>query len=415
MKNLWRGVLVFLLVLLLCLMLVSACSGDDDDDDDAADDDDDTADDDDDDTADDDDDDDTADDDDDDDDDTFPPEEQDPFISKGLILPPDSLECIPEETGIPQLNCNHHGSAVAMLPGGTMAAVWYHGVAEKSPDSRIVWSKVEQGKEDWTWPEVLYDDPGRAEGNPTLWIGEDGTYYVFFVTIFGDGWPQSKVRLVRSFDDGVSWTSPLMLRNEYCWMTRHRPLRLSNGELLLPLYNECLAIPVYMRSADDFNTWTMEPHTDLDYFLAHMGQIQPALVLLDEGRIAAITRDGLPTNRIKRATSDDQGYTWTASLMTDLPNSGTSVDQVRLLDGHVVAVFNNSPEHRFPLSVALSHDGGESFFVIKDINNECESPPCSYSYPSIAQNTEDGTIWVTYSYGRGTIGWVHFNEAWIIE
>jgi len=412
-----------LFVLVACGALLMSCDDDDDDNDnddnDVADDDDDVVDDD---TTDDDiddDDDDTGDDDttdddtgDDDttDDDTTP---QDPLYEKGMILPPDSLECYPE--GAPPTNdCNHHGSAVAVLPDGTVAAVWYHGYREKSPDARIVWSLYDADADEWSWPEVLYDDPGRSEGNPTLWIDEDGVYYVFFVSIYGDGWNQSKVRLITSTDDGATWSDPVMLRNRYCWMTRHRPQRLDNGELLLPLYNECLAIPVFMRSPDNFATWTEEGHMSLTYFLEHMGQIQPALGLLDDGTLTAMTRDGFPTRRVKRMVSEDNGVTWTPSRITELPNSGTSIDQVVLANGHVVVVYNDSPETRFPLTVALSLDGGATFVARRNIDDECAEPPCSYSYPSIIQHP-DRTIWVTYSHERDTISYVRFNEEWLAE
>lgn len=340
---------------------------------------------------------------------------QKPLYEKGLILPPNSLECIPIDTGIPQFNCNHHGSTVAELKDGTIAAVWYHGVKEKSPDARLVWSKLERGSNEWTWPEVIFDDVGRSEGNPAIWVDEQGTIYVFFVTIFGDGWSQSKIRLIKSYDNGKTWTNPIFLREQYCWMTRHRPLRLANGDLLLPLYNECLAYPVFMRSTDNFNTWTEEAHFSLDFYLQHVGQIQPALVLLKDGRISALTRDGTPTRRIKRMTSDDNGISWTQSIPTELPNSGTSIDQVALKNGHIVVVYNDSPEDRFPLTVALSYDGGETFVAKKNINDECDEGGCAYAYPSITQSKRDGTIWVTYTHNRQTIGWVHFNEAWILE
>ncbi len=345
---------------------------------------------------------------------TFPPEDQAPFLEKGFILPPNSLECVPQDTGEPQLDCNHHGSVVAMLPDGRVAAVWYHGVAEKSPDSRIVWSTLAPGGNEWTWPRVLYDDPARSEGNPALWIHENGTYYLFFVTIFGDSWNESKVRMITSDDGGAAWSDDVLLRDNYCWMVRHEPVRLQNGDLLLPLYNECLAYPVYMRSTDDFTSVTEEAHFNLGYYLGHAGQIQPAPVVLDDGTVSVLTRDGMPTNRVMRTTSDDGGITWSACKPTALPNSGTSIDQVLLLDGHVLVVYNDSPEARFPLSVAVSHDGGESFMATADINDECDVDRCNYSYPSITQSPDDGTIWVTYSSNRETIGWVHFNEAWIL-
>ena len=339
--------------------------------------------------------------------------EEEPLFERGFILPPDSLECVPEETGIPQTDCNHHGSTVAELPDGTVAAVWYHGVSEKSKDSSLVWSRLAPGVSEWTWPEVLYDCPHRAEGNPALWVAESGTLYVFFVTIYGEGWNQSKVLMVTSNDNGETWSEPTVLRDMYCWMTRHRPVRLENGDLLLPLYNECLAYPVWMRSCDDFATWTLEPKLRLIYYLGHLGQIQPSAIRLDDGTLTAITRDGLPSNRIKRMISKNNGITWGPSRCLDLPNSGTSVDQVKLMNGHVAVTFNNDPERRFPLSAALSLDGGETYTAIADLNDECEQESCSYSYPSIMQSHLDGTLWVTYTMNRDTIGWVHFNEAWL--
>ncbi len=415
------------IVLAIFMIFAMACQGEDDDDassgnddandDDANDDDanDDANDDSGDDDLDDDLDDDVNDDADDDTGETFPPEDQDPFFEKGLILPPNSLECVPVDTGVPQMNCNHHGSVVAVLPDGTIASVWYHGEREKSPDSWLVWSRLAPGETEWTWPEVLFDDPGRAEGNPAIWVREDGVLYVFFVTIFGDGWNQSRVRMVTSEDGGDTWSGDTMLRDNYCWMVRNEPVRLKNGELLLPLYNECLAYPVYMRSTDDFATWSEEAHFNLGYYLGHAGQIQPSLIVLDDGTVTAVTRDGTPFNRVMRTTSDDGGLTWSPSKFTALPNSGTSIDQVLLLDGHVVVVYNDSPDRRFPLSVALSLDGGETFASTVDINNECDGENCSYHYPSIAQSPFDGTIWVTYTHQRETIGWAHFNEAWIID
>ena len=144
-----------------------------------------------------------------------------------------------------------------------------------------------------------------------------------------------------------------------------------------------------------------------------MGQIQPAAIVLPDGTVAAITRDGLPTHRVKRMTSSDNGVSWTPSRCLDLPNSGTAVDQVMLRNGHVVVTFNNAPDRRFPLSAALSLDGGETFTAIANLDDACEPGGCSYSYPTITQSLRDGTIWVTYSVNRETIGWVHFNEAWL--
>jgi len=349
--------------------------------------------------------------------DRFPPKEQEPFFEKGLILPPNSLECIPESTGVPQTDCNHHGSTVEVLPDGTVAVVWFHGEAEKSHDSWNVWSQLKPGAESWTEPVVIFDEPGKAEGNAALWVESDGTLAVVFVTIFGrDWWDDSRIRMIESCDRGETWSDPIMLREEYCWMVRHRPIRLKSGRMVLPLYDECWALPVFMYSDDEFETLREQEFEDQgQYMIDHVTQIQPALIERGDGSLAAITRDGGSNHRIHLMTSADQGDTWTVSQPTQLPNSGTSVDWVRLLDGHVVTVFNNSPDVRFPLAAALSTDEGETYTAVRHLNDDCPEGGCSYHYPSITQSRKDGSIWVSYTHQRETIGWIHFNEAWLMQ
>ncbi len=340
-------------------------------------------------------------------------------FERGLILPPNSLPCTPVSTGVPQMECNHHGSTIAELATGEIATVWYHGEAEKSPDVNIVWSRITPGQTEWSAPEELFDDPERSEGNPAIWVSEDGEILVFFVSIYGDGWAETKVRLVRSSDNGESFSEPQLLRDDLCWNTRQKPLRLDNGDLLLPLYLECLGLPVFMTSSDDFREdvrWTEfgDMPDGQEYFAAHAGQIQPSIAFRDDGTLSAITRNGLGTGHIKEMIGDPAGETWSMSEDIGLPNSGTSVDQVRLANGHRVVIFNNSPEVRFPLAAALSVDDGATFTAVRNLVDACDDgvDECEFHYPSVTQ-ASDGTIWVSYTHDRASIGWVHFDEQWL--
>jgi len=345
----------------------------------------------------------------------FLPDAQTPLFEKGLVLPYDSLPCVPLG-GVPQNDCNHHGSSVAQLKDGTIAIAWFHGVQEKSPDSRIVWAKKAPGADTFSAPEVLYDDPTRSEGNAVLWTHEGGKPWLFFVNIEGNGWSQARMRLIQSMDEaGTSWTMPKTLADVDCWMLRYPPVRLGSGELLLPGYHECIATPVFVRSPDDFATWTrQETWKDGTWLLDHLGQIQPSVVVLGGTRLASVMRDGTQRHRVMRMTSEDDGRTWTEGLPTGLPNPGAAVAQVRLKDGHVVVVFDNSPSSRAPLSAALSVDDGAHFVAVKDlVVDDCATGECSY--PHVIQSPTDGTVWVSYTHNRRTIGWVHFNERWLQE
>lgn len=338
----------------------------------------------------------------------FAPADQTPFMDRGLVLAEDALPCIPASTGVSQTNCYHHGSTVAELPDGSVGVAWYHGEAEKSLDSRLVWAKAPPGSTTFAAPEVLYDEPSRAEGNPALWVSKTGEILVFFATIYGDGWAGAKVRLTRSTDGGKTFATPVTVVDKYCGMPRHRPLQLASGDMVLPLYHECFALPMFASSSDQFQTFTVDLPLP---FLDHSGQIQPALIQGDGGALLAITRDGSGKDRIHRMESADGGHAWTKSAPLLLPNPGSSVDWVRLANGHVVVVFNNSPDRRNPLTVALSVDQGQTFTALRDLDTTC--PTCDWSYPSIMQSQKDGSLWVSYTHDRKTIGWAHFNESWL--
>lgn len=345
--------------------------------------------------------------------DLFLPDAQTPLFERGLVVPDWSLPCTPHDGGPPQNECNHHGSTIAELGDGTIAIAWFHGIAEKSLDTRQVWSRKAPGGA-FSAPELLYDDPVRSEGNVALWRSETGTLFHFFVNIEGSGWGEARMRLRRSTDEGKTFSEPVTLLDEDCFMIRAPPVRLKGGELLLPTYAECLAVPTFVRSKDEFATWTVEKNWQQGvWFLDHVGQIQPWAIVRGDGRVSVITRDGTMKNRVGLMVSTDARATaFSPTKAMVLPNPGAAVAQVRLADGHVVIIFNNSPDGRQPLSAAVSDDEGETIVAIRDlVVDECAADECSY--PAVMQSLRDGTLWVSYTHNRKTIGWVRFNEAWL--
>ncbi|MBL8949836.1 MAG: exo-alpha-sialidase [Myxococcaceae bacterium] len=344
------------------------------------------------------------------------PDAQTPAFSRGVLAPDGSVPCTPVDGGPPQTQCNHHGSTVVELGDGTIAIAWFHGLAEKSLDSRHLWSRRPPGGT-FSAPELLYDDPDRSEGNVALWRSERGELLQFFVSLDdGKGWGEARMRLRRSSDDGLTFSAPVTLLDEDCFMIRGPPVRLRGGEVLLPTYAECLAVPTFVRSRDDFATWAVEKSWHQGtWFLDHVGQIQPVAVVRGDGRVSIVTRDGTMKNRIGLMVSTDEKATkFTPTQAMVLPNPGAAVAQTRLADGHTVIIFNNSPDGRHPLSAAVSDDEGETIVAIRDlVTEECLTDECSY--PAVTQSLRDGTIWVSYTHNRKTIGWVQFNEAWLRE
>ena len=60
-------------------------------------------------------------------------------------------------------------------------------------------------------------------------------------------------------------------------------------------------------------------------------------------------------------TTKDGGKSWSPARPTPHPNPNSGIDAVRLVDGRVVLVHNDTPSGRTPLNVSLSADLGETW------------------------------------------------------
>jgi hypothetical protein len=337
-----------------------------------------------------------------------------PVFEAGLVAPLDSIPCT-DDAGNPTNSCNHHGSSVAVDPDGTVLAVWYSGRGEYSPDSRIVWSRLPPGvPRAWTPWETLFDEPDIPEGNPVIHVDDrTGEWWMFFVTVHGTSWNDGILRMIRSADRGAHWSAPVTLRDEKNWMFRNRPIRLSNGEVLVPCYDETLFVPTYLVSADGFTKAWEQVSPPEDRLIQALGQIQPTVIERPDASLFALMRNGnvLCRGAGIEVTSTDRGRTWSDPACSAVPNPGGAMEMTRLPSGAVALAFDNSPTDRQPLAVALSDDHGATWAAVGNVLDACDGGSCGY--PSIAGDPTDGSAWVTYTHNRRTIGFVHVSEAWV--
>jgi predicted neuraminidase len=198
-------------------------------------------------------------------------------------------------------------------------------------------------------------------------------------------------------------------------MVRNKPIRLHNGEFLLPIYDEINWSAMVLISADEGDSWSV--HGEVT---APTGCIQPTVIQRSDGELFMLLRRGRQSGcawstalseqiaegkvpatipcAIWSATSSDNGRTWTATQPVDLPNPNAAIDMVQLENGHLLLAFNNSHRDRTPLSLALSTDEGRSWKALHNL----EKDPGEYSYPAIIQ-ARDGRVHVVYTYRREAI------------
>lgn len=303
-----------------------------------------------------------------------------------------------------------HCSSVVALPGGDLLACWYAGEDEARPDAAMVVSRLAKRTGQWTPAEIVADTPGKPEGNGILFIMPDGVLWLIYGTMHGklDGpagpgvrWVTCDLRCMTSTDEGRTWSPVRILREELGMVVRTKPLVMDNGEVIFGVENDDDCSRFWITS-DNGQNWEITGPVE------GVPNLHPTIIQREDGSLLAYLRpEGNP--RIARTESNDRGRTWSRAVDTDLPNPGAAIDMVKLRDGRVVLAYNDSPDVRTPLTLALSEDEGETWPRKRNLIHEEGS---EFHYPAIIE-TPDGNLHVTYTHNRVWIGHYCLSPEWI--
>ncbi|MFQ5429192.1 MAG: exo-alpha-sialidase [Phycisphaerae bacterium] len=297
----------------------------------------------------------------------------------------------------------HHAATITAFRDGELLAAWYSYPGEEElAGSAIYMARRPAGSERWDIPR-LHIDRDVGDGNPVLY--SEGNTVWFFQAVVPFGWSTSHIELQLSPDRGAHWTEPVVIDGPLGSNTRYPPIRLQDGRLLLPAYDDFLQRALFFSSADGVR-WALRSiaETRGDHH-----PIQPSIVELEDGRLLGVMRN-TGRNWLWVTASDDLGRHWSWPADSRFPNPGSPSALLKLKNASLVLVYNDSPLWRRPLSIALSQDSGRTWPYRRILTDGEES----YSYPSAVQSS-DGLIHLVYSLARRRIRHVSLNEAWIIQ
>lgn len=320
---------------------------------------------------------------------------------------------------------NAHGSTLTELPDGTIMVAWYCGSYEKCADVGIFTASFNPKTEQWT-PVTLLEKhgPTKSEGNPVLFYdSETKRLWLFWSTMdradykhLTGGWSLCKIKCKASDDLGKTWSPVRYLTHLWGRMTRNKVIRMSNGEVLLPLYSEFLGYKgnIWVTSREEFAKGPL--HSIWKKVGTIPGGVeQPNVIELENGHLLCYLRSshGGPHNPyVSISESFDFGRKWTRIRKGILPNCNAGLSLTKLQNGHLLTAFNNSSEIRNPLSVAISDDNGTTWPFIRDLEKD-EDKRVRFAYPESIQ-AKDGSLYCTYTNRNGiNIRCAHFDEAWI--
>ncbi len=327
-----------------------------------------------------------------------------------------------------------HAANLLLLHNGDVLCFWFSGTAEGESNVGILMARLPRGAGTWSQPKLIDRRAGESFQNPVGFQDNTGRIWLFHTAqTAGRGQAHARVVKLLSSDGGRTWSEPTVVFAEPGSFTRQPVVVTDDGSWLLPMFftprGDIVAgaesnYSVVMLSSDEGKTWRecRIPGSE--------GLVHPDILKLRRDQYILFLRSRYADFIYESRSAD--GCAWSKPTPTALPNNNASIQAIRLANGHLVMAFNNSSAggksrrpgtaNRFPLSVALSVDGGKTWGWVHDLEggNKRRSGresrggegPDEFSYPSILQ-LPSGSIMVAYTYRRLTIKIARFDEAWI--
>jgi predicted neuraminidase len=374
---------------------------------------------------------------------------------------PETLAPVPGDPGrvecfIPTPCAQNHAAFLHPLPGGDLGCVWFGGTQEGVPDISVHFSRLAPGAARWSEPVRLSDDPARSEQNPLLFTAPDGKLWLLWTAQVSGYQDTAIIRRRISTDGGRSWGPIETMLDRPGVFIRQPIVVAANGDWLLPAWL-CPTPPAGAWRGDDDTSLVLVSSDAGATWAAHdvpgsTGCVHMNILDLRDGTMLALYRSRWADHVY--ASRSTNGRDWSAPEPAGLPNNNSSIQAVRLANGHVALAYNHSSAEqatsrrlslyddiggelpaealagartafwgapRAPMTIAISEDGGRTWPHRRDVevgdgycltNNSRERLNREFSYPSILQ-TSDGALHLAFTYFRQAIKYVRVSEDWV--
>lgn len=302
----------------------------------------------------------------------------------------------------------NHGT-VLMPFKGKLYAQWQSSERdEDAPETIVRYSVSDENGENWSGPIDL--SAPRMDGytsNGGWWT--DGETLVAYLNVWpAELSPRGGYTLYVKSTDGIDWTDPAPVTDQngdpLLGIIEQDVKALPSGRVLTAFHVQpgLQVKPYYTDDPLGVTGWTQGDFDNQEYLPDEMSrELEPSWHVQQDGDIVMTFRDQGGSSMFKlAAVSEDDGETWSQSVVTDIPDSRTKQSAGNLPDGTAyLAGSLTGTKTRHPLVIVLSADG-EAFtdgFVLRDSEDlqprryEGKSKNLGYSY-------QKSVVWGEYLY-----------------
>lgn len=317
-----------------------------------------------------------------------------------------------------------HSAAAVQISDGRLRAFWYGGSREHAKDVAIYTAIFDPQKGVWG-PERVLVTAGDTQrhlsryikqlGNVVVVKDRSGQLWLFYVSVSVGRWSGSAINVIISPDDGESWSPPLRLIASpflnLSTLVKGPPLLLEDGTIGLPVYHELIGRFGELLRLD--RAGRVIQKTRLSW---GSSSLQPVIIpRTTMDAIAVMRYSGPSPRRILSLHTTDGGFRWSQPVKTDLPNPNSAIAGIRLDNGALLLVFNDSEKARDDLALAYRQRGGDTWRTLHHFENEktgAEGGRHEFSYPWLFR-TDNGDFHLLYTWHGTHIKHIQFNEAWL--
>ena len=349
----------------------------------------------------------------------------------------------------------NHAPQLCWLTPDRLGCVWMAGGQEGTAGMGIMLATLQRGARRWSAPRLISQDPERSEQNPLLFVAEHNGLPRLQLIHTAQHVRQSAVSPEPGAAFSMQWTAALRSQQRapsggrwscaadllptpaFC---RHPPHRRADGRWLLPIYRSLETGGAFGH--DHSQVLVLEadgsPTDQLASVPASTGRVHGSIVPSADGRSLLQFFRSRQADRIYRSIGNLDGLHWSEPQPTELPNNNSSIQALRLCSGRLAMIFNRFclqhepvpaaawgeaqwPRTRWPLSVALSDDDGESWPWIRDLDHGLGFAGDAnwflngqLAYPTILEGLP-GELHIAYSWGgRQAIRYLCLQEEQIL-